>query len=52
MQKGVSKPPTPPQMAELKSLAQLPDDTIDTSDAPELRNWSGAQRGKFYRPIK
>jgi uncharacterized protein (DUF4415 family) len=38
--------------AELKALARLPDAAIDTSDAPELPDWSGAKRGLFYRPIK
>jgi uncharacterized protein (DUF4415 family) len=40
------------QRAELKSLAALRDDAIDTSDAPELPDWSGARRGLFYRPVK
>ena len=54
MKKGTSKSKrlTPKQRAELKSLAALPDDAIDTSDAPELDDWSGAKRGLFYRPIK
>ena len=39
-------------MAELKSLAVLPDDAIDTSDAPELLDWSDPRRGLFYRPVK
>ncbi|HEY7247632.1 MAG TPA: BrnA antitoxin family protein [Xanthobacteraceae bacterium] len=43
---------TPERQAELKSLAALPDDAIDTSDAPELLDWSGAKRGLFYRPVK
>jgi hypothetical protein len=38
--------------AELKALASLPDEAIDTSDAPELSDWSGAKRGLFYRPVK
>ena len=38
--------------AELKALARLPDEAIDTSDAPELPDWSGAKRGLFYRPVK
>jgi uncharacterized protein (DUF4415 family) len=25
---------------------------IDTSDVPELSDWSGARRGLFYRPVK
>ncbi len=52
MKKGISKQLTREQMSELKHLAVLPDDDIDTSDAPELRDWSGAKRGLFYRPVK
>jgi uncharacterized protein (DUF4415 family) len=52
MKKAISKRLTPKQLAELKSLAALPDDAIDTSDAPELLDWSGARRGLFYRPVK
>jgi len=52
MKKATSKRLTPQQRAELKSLAALPDRAIDTSDAPELPDWSGAQRGLFYRPVK
>jgi uncharacterized protein (DUF4415 family) len=52
MKKKVSESLTPAQRAELESLARLPDDTIDTSDAPEVLDWSGAKRGMFYRPVK
>jgi uncharacterized protein (DUF4415 family) len=52
MKKGSSKRLTREQMAELKSVAALPDDAIDTSDAPELLDWSGAKPGLFYRPLK
>src|SRR6266446_2447776 len=52
MKKGTSKRLTPEQRAELKSLAALRDDAIDTSDAPELLDWSGAKRGLFYRAVK
>ena len=52
MKKGTSKSLTREQLAELKSLAVLPDDAIDTSDAPELLDWSDARRGLFYRPVK
>jgi uncharacterized protein (DUF4415 family) len=52
MKKVTSKPLTPEQLAELEALAVLPDDAIDTSDAPELPDWSGAKRGLFYRPVK
>jgi uncharacterized protein (DUF4415 family) len=52
MKKETSKRLTREQLAELKSLAALPDSAIDTSDAPELLDWSGAKRGLFYRPVK
>ncbi|MFZ1136035.1 MAG: BrnA antitoxin family protein [Candidatus Korobacteraceae bacterium] len=39
---------------ELAALAALPDDEVDTSDAPELPPgaWKDAVRGRFYRPVK
>lgn len=52
MKKGAPKRLTPKQRAELKSLATLSDGDIDTSDAPEFLDWSGAKRGLFYRPVK
>ena len=47
-------PPTRKQKAELKALAALPDEAIDTSDIPPLSEefWKTAERGKFYRPVK
>jgi uncharacterized protein (DUF4415 family) len=38
--------------SELEALLRLRDDHIDTSDIPEVTDWSGAVVGKFYRPIK
>jgi uncharacterized protein (DUF4415 family) len=52
MKKAASKQPNAKQTAELETLAALPDEAIDTSDAPEIADWSGAQRGLFYRPVK
>jgi uncharacterized protein (DUF4415 family) len=52
MKKRTSKRLMPKQRTELKALAALRDDAIDTSDAPELLDWSGAKRGLFYRPVK
>jgi uncharacterized protein (DUF4415 family) len=52
MKKGSSDRLTPAQQAEIEALAALPDDKIDTQDIPEVRDWSGAQRGLFFRPIK
>lgn len=52
MKKDNSKPLTPEQAAELRALGTLPDDQIDTRDMPEQRDWSGARRGLFFRPVK
>jgi uncharacterized protein (DUF4415 family) len=38
--------------AELKRLAAMREDDIDTSDIPERLDWSKAVVGKFYRPVK
>jgi uncharacterized protein (DUF4415 family) len=43
---------TPEIEAELNVIAAMPDDTIDTSDIPEVTDWSNAIVGKFYRPVK
>lgn len=37
---------------ELRTLAEQPDNSIDTRDIPEIQHWDGAERGRFYRPIK
>jgi uncharacterized protein (DUF4415 family) len=52
MKKGSTKRLTPQQEKELEALAALPDEKIDTRDIPEVRDWSGAKRGIFYRPVK
>jgi uncharacterized protein (DUF4415 family) len=43
---------TAAQRAELAALAALPEEQIDTRDIPEQRDWRGARRGLFYRPVK
>ena len=43
---------TEKQRAELQALEELPDDQIDTSDIPQVLDWTGARRGLFYRPVK
>lgn len=40
------------QKKELEAVAALRDSQIDFSDAADVRDWSGAVVGKFYRPIK
>lgn len=52
MKKTTSSHLTPTQQAEIKALAALPDEQIDTQDIPELYDWSGKKRGLFFRPIK
>jgi uncharacterized protein (DUF4415 family) len=52
MKKKTSKRARRGREAELKALAHMPDAEIDTSDIPELPDWSGAKRGLFYRPLK
>lgn len=39
---------------ELAALAAKPEGEIDFSDLPATQRkvWQGAERGKFYRPIK
>jgi len=47
-------PLTDAQREHLAQLAALPDESIDTSDIPELTDeaWSAGVRGRFYRPVK
>ncbi|HEY1124597.1 MAG TPA: type II toxin-antitoxin system antitoxin SocA domain-containing protein [Sphingobium sp.] len=46
----MAKTPIDPKIAaELRHLALLPDDEIDTSDAPEVSDWSMAVRGRFSK---
>jgi uncharacterized protein (DUF4415 family) len=52
MKKAANKPLTAEQRADLDALATMPDTNINTTDIPEKTDWSGAQRGMFYRPIK
>jgi hypothetical protein len=41
-----------PERRELTALGKMPDSAIDTSDIPEITDWSGARVGRFYRPLK
>jgi uncharacterized protein (DUF4415 family) len=43
---------TAAQKAELDALAAMPEDQINTAALPEQKDWSGARRGVFFRPIK
>jgi len=37
---------------QIENLRKLKDEEIDFSDIPEKADWSKAERGKFYRPVK
>ena len=52
MSKGASKELTGNQKAEIEALAGLSDEAIDTSDIPEILDWTDARRGLLYRPVK
>jgi uncharacterized protein (DUF4415 family) len=43
---------TEAERAALEVVAAMPDNEIDTSDMPEVTNWSGAVRGALFRPVK
>ena len=47
-----TKTPTAEEQSALDALASMPDCEIDTSDMPEVVDWSGAVRGMLYRPVK
>ena len=50
--RGPSDRLTAKQRRELAALDALPEERIDTRDIPEVRDWSGARRGVFFRPVK
>ena len=52
MKRVTSKALTKQQKTDLTALEALPDESIDTSDIPEVVNWPDSQRGLFYRPVK
>lgn len=48
------KPFSAAEVEQLRALANLPEEAIDTADIPEApsENWAQARRGDFYRPLK
>ncbi|MEQ9449769.1 MAG: BrnA antitoxin family protein, partial [Rhodospirillaceae bacterium] len=52
MKTARSKPAARPEDDELRALAAQREEEIDTRDIPEVRDWTGARRGVFYRPVK
>ena len=51
MKKDIAELPSDVQ-EQIRALEALPEDQIDTTDAPEILDWSDARRGVFYRPVK
>ena len=43
---------TEDEQSALGVVATMPDSEINTSDIPEVTDWSGAVRGAFHRPVK
>ena len=41
-----------PLEKQLEAPNTMPDTAIAFSDIPEILDWEGAERDKFYRPIK
>ena len=37
---------------QLEALKTMKDEDIDLSDIPEIRDFAGFERGKFFRPLK
>ena len=52
MKMATSRKLTKEQKAEIAALANLSDENINTTDIPEILDWSGAKRGLLYRPVK
>lgn len=52
MKKVRSRELTPEERAALQAVAAMSDEEINTAEVPEVRDWSRAERGKLYRPIK
>ena len=51
MKKDTTELPSDAQ-EQIRALEALPEDQVDTTDAPEILDWSDARRGVFYRPVK
>lgn len=52
MKRASSRDLSPELRAEVEALEAMRDEDIDLSDMPAVKDWSGAVRGKFYRPVK
>ena len=52
IQMEASRKLTSQQQMDLETLRAMRDEDIDFRDIPEVTDWTGAKRGRFYRPIK
>ena len=52
MKRGNPEPLTAKLKSELDPLARISDSEIDTSEMPPISDWSKAERGALFRPIK
>ena len=52
MKKAISSDMPEESRRQLAALAAMAEEDIDTSDIPEVLDWTGAKRGLFYRPVK
>jgi len=48
----MSKVEIPPIEEQIANMKQKEDKDIDFSDIPEIHDWTGVVRGKFFRPLK
>jgi uncharacterized protein (DUF4415 family) len=52
MRKGNPRPLSRELRAQAKAIAAMPESEIDTSEMPEITDFSRAVRGGLFRPIK
>jgi uncharacterized protein (DUF4415 family) len=52
MKKGNPETLAPEFKAQLERLSRMSNEEIDTTEMPEIKDWSNAVRGAFYRPVK
>ena len=53
MQKTFTNPKlTPEVLANLEHIKTIRDEDIDLTEMPEVTDWTGWTRGKFFRPVK
>jgi uncharacterized protein (DUF4415 family) len=52
MKKAISNDLPAESRRQLAALAATAEEDIDTSDIPEVTDWTGGKRGVFYRPVK